>query len=1005
MLDSVSSQDETSASRARAVEHTRSEDQRSAPAQSGFDRALEQAETARSKADHKPVNDHGYENDVQVKPGDSLSSLAQAGHQSLSGVEADNPQIADPNLIYPGQVVFIPRQPTPQEAQSGTAVASARAAQRQVASLENEAERSGPQSAAEAELPQARAEAGQQWQNVQNVIAGQFRAIGGATNPFPEDAIAPRLAELRSQAQGDPDFQSAVNGAADTVDREWQSEDRTHAQLDPLYADSSTLQRAEQHAAMLQTKLPEAKTSADKAVDRARTDLVDTVQRELQQAAGHGSAGQREAAIAKAALQMQLYGPRNDDFSAAVDQAAYNLTVQPGINAVADAYHRGGAQAAAKALFQQEQSVSPETAARILAGSQPTVDKIAGDLGKEANDLSFSSFPQSPLSQGLGGEGKEFDQTYSDLAKSVDLASRAPGGQTLVTQVADAVAAKIPPLPSQNQPLFGQSEPADQAYGNAATAGIANGDPAGFSAAIAASLQQAGRHGEASYMLGATARGLDQFKNKVVSDVQAYGNAAATINSLTKNWSGVLTPQQMSQATAKYLAANPSMVKSINSARSTLDQDGYAIVRDNMELAQLDPALKPISGYQSYNASRAGITDRTPEATVALALSQKAHAEVARAVLQSSAEGVKGTAAISLDDVNMLKNDKEFVKQLGNSILSQSVGSSVDTGQNFPIDARRLTPFGAGVSIAGAALYGLATWQSLQNLSRGGASPLNDLKTAYNAVGFGKESTEFGALAATYLAQRAGTTLPTDVSAILSQQGPWANFNVAFKLTGGALDSATAIQDLVDHKDGQAASSFLSAGGNFALGLRAAQDAGLIGDDGVAGAIIGADWLGPVAGAAVALGATGVAFFDQLQANNKWKSSNGGFLADAGLRPEIAHAIADQEPDLGSPGPVLKALAHYLGTTSSNIVNYLNTQNPGTVNGFIGSALIVPQNKYGSFPETAANDETAGSSNYLGSEPLSDGLPSSLNYAPESLRALALLAENHFKDFPGRRVS
>lgn len=144
----------------------------------------------------------------------------------------------------------------------------------------------------------------------------------------------------------------------------------------------------------------------------------------------------------------------------------------------------------------------------------------------------------------------------------------------------------------------------------------------------------------------------------------------------------------------------------------------------------------------------------------------------------------------------------------------------------------------------------------------------------------------------------------------------------------------------------------------------------------------------------------GCAFFDQIQANDKYKSSNGDFLADAGLRPAIAHAIANQEPDLGSPGPVLKALANYLGTTPSAIISYLNTQDPSTVNGFIGSALIVPQNRDGSFPKTAPNDEIAGSSNYLGSEPLSDALPSSLNYAPESLRALALLAENHFKDFP-----
>lgn len=461
-----------------------SSDETSPPAKqpatrSSFDRALKQAETARSKADGKPANDHGYENAVQVKPGDSLWSLAQAGHQNLPSVEADNPQISEPNLIHPGQVVFIPRPPTPQEARSDAAVASARAAQRQVATLDNEAGKAGAKSAAASALPQARAAAGRQWQNVQDVIADQFRSIGGATNPFPEHAIAPRLAELRSQAQGDPDFQSAVKGALDTVGREWQSEGRTHAQVDRLYAESATLQRAEQQAAMLQSELPQGKTAADSAVGAARADLVDTVEQKLQQAVGHGSASQRETAIAKAALQMQLYGPHNADFSAAVDHAAYNLTVQPGINAVAGAYHRGGAQAAATTLLQQEQSVSPETAARILAGARSTVDKNAVDLGKQANDLSFSLVPQTPLSQGYGGTGKSFDQTYSVLAKSVDLASRAPGGQALARQIAEAVAAETPRLATQ--PFSGQSEAAVQVYGNAATVGIGNGDPAGFS--------------------------------------------------------------------------------------------------------------------------------------------------------------------------------------------------------------------------------------------------------------------------------------------------------------------------------------------------------------------------------------------------------------------------------------------------------------------------------------------------------------------------------------------
>lgn len=45
-----------------------------------------------------------------VQPGDNLTQIAQAGgYESLDAFYADNPQYADrnPNLIYPGEVVFV----------------------------------------------------------------------------------------------------------------------------------------------------------------------------------------------------------------------------------------------------------------------------------------------------------------------------------------------------------------------------------------------------------------------------------------------------------------------------------------------------------------------------------------------------------------------------------------------------------------------------------------------------------------------------------------------------------------------------------------------------------------------------------------------------------------------------------------------------------------------------------------------------------------------------------
>jgi|ERR1700733_3578747 tyrosinase len=48
-----------------------------------------------------------------VQQGDTLSGIAQRFGVSLQALEAANPQIHDPNKIYPGQVITVPVNPPP----------------------------------------------------------------------------------------------------------------------------------------------------------------------------------------------------------------------------------------------------------------------------------------------------------------------------------------------------------------------------------------------------------------------------------------------------------------------------------------------------------------------------------------------------------------------------------------------------------------------------------------------------------------------------------------------------------------------------------------------------------------------------------------------------------------------------------------------------------------------------------------------------------------------------
>lgn len=49
-----------------------------------------------------------------VQPGDSMSTIARQFGLSLSALEAANPQIGNPNLIYPGEILSIPNGSHPQ---------------------------------------------------------------------------------------------------------------------------------------------------------------------------------------------------------------------------------------------------------------------------------------------------------------------------------------------------------------------------------------------------------------------------------------------------------------------------------------------------------------------------------------------------------------------------------------------------------------------------------------------------------------------------------------------------------------------------------------------------------------------------------------------------------------------------------------------------------------------------------------------------------------------------
>jgi hypothetical protein len=86
----------------------------SSPQPSSFDTSPSQAwvdAMAWARINSKPP-------EVRANSGDSLTGIAGSHHVALSGIEEANPQIADPNLIYPGETVYLPKS-TPAQIVAG----------------------------------------------------------------------------------------------------------------------------------------------------------------------------------------------------------------------------------------------------------------------------------------------------------------------------------------------------------------------------------------------------------------------------------------------------------------------------------------------------------------------------------------------------------------------------------------------------------------------------------------------------------------------------------------------------------------------------------------------------------------------------------------------------------------------------------------------------------------------------------------------------------------------
>ncbi|MCA6116479.1 LysM peptidoglycan-binding domain-containing protein [Bradyrhizobium sp. WSM 1738] len=851
-------------------------------------------------------------------------------------------------------------------------VGDAQAADRSVASLEATAHdpnaTPGGRSPTNKELQEARNAAGTAWGNVETELEGQFRLIGTG-KPYPEEAVRAQLDELKRNLPDDPKLRETIEAAYRNVTEDWRKQGWTRDTLGTVVDKYGALAQAQREidAARNAGPVGQARLAGlEQHLETQRTALREEIERQLDRVAGQVPPQQREMAIGARAALIQEHGPEDAAFKAIVDEATYNKTVQPAVDIVRNAYQAGDAKAAAEALRQQTENVSPETAERIVAASLPTIGSVAADMKRS-------------LTEGGPIPYQDVAGVYKNIATATDYAARGNDGAEVTRQVADIM---VRHLPSEKfQPHF-QDSPAYPlpAYQEAVMQSVSDGTGATLALEMATQLKNARRTGEADSLLSATQVGVELLKGRIEDDVKAFGDATAEVSRLRADWSGTMSPEQLDRATVEYVASRPDLLPNFDRTYNAVDGLGYGAVRTSMALNNALPRLQGLPTTERLTETRNEFV-ASKETQFAMGLSDKGSKEVLRIVLGQEA----GTLSPSASPNSSVSSTRGFVKELGNALMTSQPSSSsavVDrgagttaaipsagttasntvrdifgTGQDVKLDPKKASVFLGSMNGLGAAFNGYQAALAWDKFAKDPGHLLNMTKAVYYSIGTGKETAELLAVGAQRGWLGLGTIpgadrFSTSILAKANRTGlalepGWVKFSTYFKIGGGLIDSAFAI-DAAARGDWIASGLYTtSAGGGFLMAAGSVASSG--------GWL--ATWGGPVGAGLVLASAIGLYFYNDAKDKARFEGPSREFLEAAGYRPEIAAALSDySNNDGGSAGPALAATAKQFGVTPEQLMERLNRMDPAKVRELVDQAHTVDQDESGRFQLTAPND-------------------------------------------------
>jgi LysM repeat protein len=263
---------------------------------------------------------------VKAKKGDTLSCIASRYHDSLASVEAANPQIHCPNLLHPGETIYLPKT-TPAQIVAGVPDSQIKPI---IAAMANaNAADEGVQAALRTDDPTliaaAYAQQTKSWNAVQQATYNML--LHNNVNGTPDVTAAAEVQQLNALEPGNTEF-ADVNNAALAEAKQ------TFAQLNygPVVAAYNNAQQVttavnsylqnphNPHNRVIVSDLlgeeQQANDALTAAIDKAFSNAVDQTGNPATT-----SPAARAAAINAAASELEALGPQTAAFRTAVENA------------------------------------------------------------------------------------------------------------------------------------------------------------------------------------------------------------------------------------------------------------------------------------------------------------------------------------------------------------------------------------------------------------------------------------------------------------------------------------------------------------------------------------------------------------------------------------------------------------------------------------------------------------------------------------------------------------